>query len=649
MIEAGLSRSVQWYSEPKEKVGTCLTGVFRQILQECKWKRDADEYHATLYCGAEGAAGVRQESKFGYRYGPATMAHNVARNASDTLVAKVAKHRPLPQVLANKGDWKAQKRAKKMSQFLEGAFYKTKIFEKWAKLIVRDAAIFRGGGWLKIFRNGKSVRAERCHPWEIYYDDWDARYDEPRNLYHCRTIDKGVAIEELARNDNGKIDKDKRAAIETGGVFDPDMLYRLKGTTTTVDRVDVLETWHLCDNIEAHENEEEHECTGRHVIAVPDAVLVDEPWEESSFPFARLRYSDPLTGGDGGSLVQQLEGFQYSINETSERINEGQRNLGLSIITVPDGSGIYNSQVMTGVRILNHKAGGGLGFFQPNPVHPSAYQWLSSLKQDALNDIGMSQMSAESTKPAGIQSGIALQTLDDIETERFIVFGRAYEAWCLDVSRLLVAAIKQVAELFGEFEVPVPMKQGLLKLTWKEVQLDGYQLRVFPTSLLPQQLSARLEKLKMLWDMQVIDRATFLQQLDAPDLQTELDTETADRLLVDEMIEAMLDAEESEGEAAYRPPSPYIDLKWAAKRAHQRLNRADLDGAPEFNKELLRRFITAAEQMAAPPPAANDVAQVNGPPAPPPGPPMGPPPGPPGGEPMPMPPPMPPPPMPVAA
>jgi hypothetical protein len=616
MTQPSWVSSARWQDEPKGEAHRVLSNVYRLLAEDARWKLDADEYHASLYAGAAGAAGVSQRSRRAYTYGPSTLPYNVCRRATDTLVAKVAKHRPLPTVLANRGDWRAQKRARKMGQFIEGAFYKYSLFERHARRIVRDAAIFRRGGWLKVARSGKAIAVERCHPWEILVDDWDGRYDEPRNLYHCRTMDRAVAIEQFARTAEGGVRRSVKAALDSAGTFvtTAESSYR-QDRSQTVDRVDVLEAWHLCDDQEAHDAGDEHSCSGRHVVCTTAGTLVDESWTEPRFPFARLRYSDPLAGPDGMSLVEALEGFQYETNLMSERVSEGHETLGGAIVLVPDGSGIHTQQITNGIRVLMHKPGGTPQLFQPSPVHPAAYQRLHDLTSDAIAEVGLSQMSVEANRPPGITAAVAIHALDDIETERFVVFGRAYEAWCLDVARLLIAAVKSIAQDHGEFAVPVPMRDGVLRLNWSDVEIDGYELRVFSSSVLPQQPSARLEKLHQLFDRGIVDRSTFIRQLEATDLNAELDIETADKLLVDEMIEVMLDADESEGDGAFRTPHPYLDLRWAAKRAHQRLNKAMLEGVPEYNAELLRRFIAIAESMIPPEPAAE--------PAPPPAPDMG--------------------------
>lgn len=594
--------SSRWYDEPKGDVHTTLATVFRTVRDEQTCQMSADEYHAGLYRATD-APGLRGESLRGYEYGPATLPYNVCRSATDTLTSKVSKHRPLPTVLTKRGNWKNQKRAKKMTQFVEGEFYRQKFFEEHWPDLIRDALIF-GRGLAKIYTDGEDVCTERAHCWEVHVDPVDAHYGKPRNLYHVRSVDRGVAISTWARTESGGTSRTLRDAIEQAGRFD--VLHDEEArANSTVDRVDVIEAWHLPSRKGAKD--------GRHVVVVQGATLVDEPWEYDYFPFVMLVYSRPLHGFFGYGLVEQLEGYQYEINLAAEKSSEQHRLSGVMIM-VPDNGRIHEQQIRNGITTCYHRPGGVPQVNQLDLVNEHMRQRPRELTQDALNDAGLSQMSVQSEKPAGVTAAIALQTLDDIETERFMTFGRHTHYVCVEVARRYIDCAKQIANDYGDLAVSVPMKGGLLDLRWKDIELDDVELKVFNSSLLKDQPAARLEQLKDLFNTGLLGRGEFLRYLDAPDMQAELDLETADMLVVDEMLEKMLDAEEEEGESAFMAPSAYQNLDWAGKRAQQTYNRALLDGAPEYNLELLRRFIKQVDVEK----------QKLAPPAPPPGAPMGP-------------------------
>lgn len=587
------STSARWWEADKGDAHTALVPVWQVVRDENGWRVDADEYHAGLYSASD-RPGVRSRSRRDYTYGPSTLPYNVCRSAVDTLQTKIAKHRPLPQVLTQRGNWKNQKRARKMTQFIEGEFYRQRIFEGVAGNIIRDALIF-GRGVLKVWTEGDQVRTERAHCWELFTDSWDDRYGDPRNIYHRRSIDKGVALSLFARSESGGWKQSAREAIEHAGRFDVSAELEAHDELTTVDRVDVIEAWHRCDR----HSDKPHKCTGRHVVVTTAGTLVDEPWEHDHFPFVVLSYCRPISGYWGHGLIEQLEGYQYEINLASQKSSEQHRMSGVGIL-VPTTAKMHDQQFRNGINIMHHAPGGVPQVFQMDLVNEHTRVRPRELTQDALNDAGLSQMSVQSQKAPGLNAAVAIQAMDDIETERFMVFGRAYEAWCLDLARRFIDCAKVIAEEYGDLAVSVPMKGGLLDLSWKDVYVDGTELRIFSTSLLPQQLGARLERLKDLWNTGLIDRSTFLRQLDAPDMQAELDLETADKLVLEEMLERMSDAEEDEGEeAAFMPPSAYQDLAWGARRCQQRLNRGLLDGMPEFNQLLLQRWLKEAETLLA--------------------------------------------------
>ena len=584
-----------------EEAGQRVSAVVRHIRQRTIWRRELDLLHAELYGGGPAAAGIVLNNRAAYQYQPTQMPRNVCRQAVDTLQAKTAKHRPLPQALTSRGNWAQMKRAKKLTQYLEGVFTKTKFFRTFARNMVRDAGAF-GRGVVKAFRRGKHIRLERVHPWELLVDDWDARYGEPRSLYHVRTLDVGVACALFGDDENGEVSEELWNALVTSAGSAPADEWDWQGAVdASVNRVRIVEAWHLCDDQEAHDDDEEHQCNGRHTITILGGRhLVDEPFMWDRFPFGILNYSDPLAGFWGVGVVEQLEGWQLAINEQFGKVQEGHHMLGGGMIFVAHGSDVVDTSFHNGVVPIIKFKGTPPQFETPAPIHPAVYQRERDMPQDALGEVGLTLTSAQGQKQPGINSGIALQTMDDIEDERHIIFGRMYEDVCLELAEIFILIESEIAEEYGESETLVPMNGGLLPLKWSAVKLDDFQLRVFPTSMLPQQLGARIEYLNNLLDRGAIDLQTYKQQLGGPDAMAELDLETADRLNIDEKLEAIIDAddgEELDGAAQRAVPSEYQDYSWMQKRAQQRYNQGQIDGVPEANLEELRQVMVACQAI----------------------------------------------------
>lgn len=601
-----------WYNHKGEDLAHSLGAVFTTVREENEWRTDKDEYHWGLYEGT-GLGGVTTKSRRHMTYLNATLPDNVCKMAADTLTAKVATIRPIPLVFTQRGNWADARKARKMRQFGEGEFYRQKIHEEVGPRIIKDALVGRGGV-VQVYVDGKKPRVERCHPWTIFHDDWDAEFGEPLTCMRLRTMDRTISIRKLGTT------PEKRKALEEAGHFSSTARMRDEEMNSTVDRVELVEAWYRCPGHDP--DDDEHECTGRHVIICEGCVLFDEPWPHDFFPFAWLFYDTPNTGFFGSGLVQTLEGYQCSINEANCKTQE-MFDLSGKLVLLRDGSGVFKTDITNGLRVAHCKPGP----YEPtvvdlDMVNEHMRQRAPELVERALNASGVSQMAAQSEKPAGVESGIALQTLDDVETQRHIVFGRRFETWCMNVMRLLFECVKKIAREHGDYAVKVPMKGAYLELSWKDVEIDGFQLHLQSVGNLYLSFAGKLEKLKTLFEMGAIDRGTFMRHLDAGDVQSELDLETADKLLVDEMLESMLDAKtKEEADEKYVDPHEDLPLAWAIRRTHQKKLQAQMDGAPLHVLEALKRFRDDCKYLEDKQAAANmNGTPLGGGPPPPPAP-----------------------------
>lgn len=587
MPSTNRSRVLQadWWTQTGDDLAATLGAVFTIVRDENEWRTDKDEAHWGLYEGT-GIGGVTIRSRRHMTYACATLPDNVCKMAVDTLTAKVATIRPIPQVLTSRGNWKDARRARKLRQFIEGEYFRQGIHERLAPRIIKDALVARAGV-VQVYVEGKRPKVERVHPWTLYFDDWDAEFGEPLTMMRLRTMDRAKAVRMYGKK--GRLED----AIRNAGKFTSNVTRaRDEERSSTVERVELLEAWYRC--AEHDPKDEDHKCTGKHVLICDGAVLFEEVWDDDGFPFAVLTYDSPNTGAWGTSLVQMLEGYQVSINDANAKLNEMYEMSGKGVL-LRDGSGVFKEDIVNGIRVLHCRPGQyAPEVFDFDMVNEHMRMRPAELVERALNAAGVSQMAAQSKQPQGIEAGIALQTLDDIESQRHIVFGRRFESWCLDVARLLVKCVKQIAKKYGEYEVQVPMKGAYLPLKWSEVEIDGFQLQLQSVGQLYMSFAGRLDKLKSLFEMGAIDAQTFMRNLDAGDVQQELDLETVNRLIVDEMIEKMLDADDERAandNNDYVAPNGYLPLEWAHKRAHQRRLQAEMEGAPEHVLDLLSRFI----------------------------------------------------------
>lgn len=579
--------SAKWWEAEDGEVHRTLLPVIDHLDIVQQWEGQADDFHAEMY------AGVRASSQDEYTgstfdYEPQRVGRNVARSAVDTYVSKVFRHRPLPEVIASKGNWKDQRRARKMTQLIEGQFDRDKVFKKWARVIGRDAGV-TGRGILKIdleTLDARRINCERVMPRELRVDRADAKHGDPRNIYLVRDVDAGVLTDRFvgdADEDAGTVEAIKSSAARFTDENDATQ-------QSTVDRCRVVETWHLCDNVDAHEFDEDHNCTGRHVLSIHGADLVDEEWPFQRFPFAILNFLEPWEGFFGVGLCEQLEGYQVEQALMAKKVSDSHYFAGGGIIYVPHGGDLVEEDFTNSVwKVLRGPPGGEPKFFNPEPLHPATYQYLRDIRPDALGDVGLNEMAAGGEKPAGLNSGIAIQSYDEVNDVRLGMHGYQYAQWCVDVAELQLMWIQHIVKKHGDYTSKVTLKGGILELSWSDVAVDNFVVQVHPSALMRMTPSARRQTAEQLFNAHQIDGFTFMRMIDSPDIEGEMDILMAARLKVDEELEAMLDAEDPSDPEAYRPPSPYTtDLEWSMQRTQLRLAQAEMQGCPEGNLELLR-------------------------------------------------------------
>ena len=564
---------------------------------EQRYRTELNKRHLRLYAG-KNVAGLGIQSYARETGGGAKdrFSLNVIRSCIDTLASKITKNRPRPLFLTTRGNFSQQARAKKLSQFTQGIFYGCDMYDL-APMVFICGGVF-GTGFLHPYRRGTQIKLEYVFPEELKWDDAESKYGAPGNLYRVKNVSREVLIEQFPEC------KTEIAACEEDR--DDDASHR----PTTQLRV--IEAWHLPSGPDAGD--------GRHTISLKNCTLVDEEWERETFPFIRFHWQSPLLGYSGQGLAELLTGTQVEINRLALSISESQRRLGVPWIYVKTGSKVAPSHLRNQIgAIINYT-----GDTPPQVVtHTSAprdvVEQLDRLYNRAYEIAGISQLSATSQKPTGLNSGKALREYNDIETERFMMLGQAYENFFMDTARELIVLAKEIDEELREegdkdgFVATYRGKNFMERIRWQDVDLenDQYEMQIFPVSQLPNTPSGRLDTIQEMMQAGLIDRDTGLQLLDFPDLEGAANQQLAAVELIQQVMERFLDGGE------YIPPDPHMNLELGVKMMRNALLRARIDGAPESVQESFRDWLLDAQNILTPP---QDVAPMPGaapqPPAP---------------------------------
>jgi hypothetical protein len=627
--EAFKDRDARWYLAPPDEIHVRVMSRVQRLRNRQRARREMYRYYLQLYGVNEFTGlGLTNYEAASIGFVAPSLPYNVVRRGVNTVAAKVARHKPLPMALTTRGNYRQTKRARSLSNFGEGAFLALDVFPKTA-VMARDALTLGPGLlWIHHYKSDKLPRVDRVLAWEVFVDIGDAHNGDPTQLWMVRWEDR-IEMEMLYAGPN-ELGQDRKDIIErsgsTSGLID-DMPDYEQG----IDRVLVTRCWRLPYGDQP----------GKFYVGTDGGLLEQGDYDKDHFPLVMLGYTKPMIGYWPDGLAAEMSGFQEETNYATETVRMGMRVVGTGIWMVPDGGDIIDSHFVneTGY-VLKYRLGFEPKYYNPDPVNAQTIQYQQQSAEGALQWSGISTMSANAEKPAGITANVALETLDDLESDNFALFEDAYERVHIEIFERLIDEFKAMSVENPDLAVFAPQRRELLEVKWKDVDMDRDKIviRIWPTNLLGRTPAARRQTVTDLFNDGIIDRTLYLRLIDAPDIDAETDLESAMTMLADDQIDFMLNLDEADVMKAgsYKRPGPYQDLTYAARRAQQQVCLGELTAVPDPILDLLRRYIEdcvaeLARKMAppgtTPAPAPGAGPQVNAP-VPPPGstPPMGAPP-----------------------
>ncbi len=506
---------------------------------------------------------------------------NLCSSATDTVVSKLSQSRPAPVFLTDNSDYKERNMAKKLNNFILGEFYQTKTYDK-ATIMLRDACV-EGTGCLKIYEtlDGK-VGLERKLLTELLTDPNESIYGDPRQLYEVKLIDRDVLME-MCPKFKANIKRAEQAYVDNSA----------EAAKTVSDLVMVVEAWRKPSCEGAGD--------GRHTIACSGGIIYDEKWDKMKFPFVFLHYSQRLLGFWAQGLVEQLMGTQMEINSLLFTISRAIKLVGVPRVFVEEGSKVSGSS-------FNSDIGSIIKFRGTKPIYEVAecvpqelYAQLQRLIDYGYKQCGVSALDAGAQKPAGLNSGEAIRSYDDISTDRIASLARSYDNVFIDLAYGMIDLAKDIAERDGAYSTVYPGKNGTKQVDLPNASLlkDTYIIQCYNMSSLPKDPAGRMQKVTEMITSGMIDIQEGRRLLDFPDLEQNEKLANASQ----ERIFWMLDKIIEEGE--YTPPDSFLNLLKANEIVVQYYNLyAPAKLEPE-KMEMLRMFFTqvGALQTAAQPPA----------------------------------------------
>lgn len=486
--------------------------------------------------------------------------YNVIKSAIDSLANRIGKARPRPFFLTEKGNSSQQNRAKKLQQYIDGWFDYTKIYEK-SKTIFRDACIFKCG-FIKIFSDGKKIKAERTNPFEISVEQIDGMYEDPKCMYQTKWSNKQELIKKYPK---------KKAIIDLAGT---------QMVNSEMEVVKVIEAWRRGE---------------RRVVAVDTGSLVDESYKKDYFPFVVWRYENEMLGFWGEDVISVLEGIQSELDRMMRRVSDAIERIAVPRVFLHSTSKVPDVSFTNKIGKIIRWGGSQPPIFDTaQAMTPEVYGYIESLIEKAYKELGLSSMSTTAEKPGGLNSGKALRTYQDIESDRFANISQRWDGFFLDVAYL---AVLESDELFSEGNKTIKGHGSnfIESMKWKDINLpqDAYVTRIFSTNLLPSQPAAKIESVRELSEMGAIPSTKILDALDFPDLEKfkSEDDETTTNRLVDFHIEKILEKSE------YNAPDPECNVPSAHRIANSRYIESLTLDIGEEKLEMLARYVQQLKEL----------------------------------------------------
>lgn len=580
--------AARWWAAPKGERAQAVVATVKAIAEYDSRRQTQYQTSARLYGNANlvGISGI-SFAKVQATQNAKTdrLTYNVCQSVVDTITAKVGKNKPRPMFLTSGGDYKLQRKAKKLDKFVEGIFYENSI-SNLGPIIFRDGCIF-GDGFVHVFAKDGRVKYERVLASELYIDWVDGFYGTPRQTHRVKNVDRQVLMDAFPGKRELIATANSATAIENGV------------PQNVADQVAVVESWHLKSGINAKD--------GLHTINIAEGNLFEEPWDKDYFPFARFGWCPRVFGPWAQGLVEQVQNIQLEINKILWVIQRSFHLAGSFKILLENGSKIVKEHLNNDIGAIVSYSGTPPQYVVPQIVATEMYSHLTTLKNSAFEQAGISQLSAAAQKPAGLNSGKALREYNDIESDRFMTVGRAYEDFFMQLTRITVDTAKEIFEHDKSLEVKVPGAKFIQTIDWKDVDLedDEYVMKIFPVSSLPNEPAGRLQTIQEYIQAGFINQRTGRKLLDFPDLEQVEDLANSAEEYLNEILEKIID----DGE--FTPPEPYDDLGLARELALQYYSQGKCNGLEEDKLQLLRDFMDQldvleqkAAQALAPPPGA---------------------------------------------
>lgn len=424
---------------------------------------------------------------------------NVIKSVIDTLVSKLANQKVRPYLNPVNGLFSTRKIAKQAQQYFDIVYDKEHVQEKVSKAY-RNACIF-GIGYL--FYNPFTKTIDVPGTWQVGICNTEKGYGKPTKLL---IEDRNFPITQLGN-------------------------YGIKEKYTS----EYVNFKLFFDTIEH-----------KMYVLINGKKVKEEKYEADCIPVVEVYNTVPIFGTRTISIVDELDGIQTNIDLINQKISTAAQLTPGNVTYVQAGSNLNATDISnrTGMA-YTVKMGPGQNQLPvvnvtPAPFDPMWQSLLDSYVKQAYEIVGVSQLSAQSQKPSGLDSGIALQTLSDIESDRFMVQLQGYTNAFVDLANLIIEVNTDGSIL--------PKSIDTAEYSWEDIrkQKDLFKVQFSAMSILSKDPQTKLQQIMQLTQIGLITTDKLATYLDSPDLEDVYRGASAIKDAIDATISNAIEKDEYE-------------------------------------------------------------------------------------------------------
>jgi hypothetical protein len=328
---------------------------------------------------------------------------------------------------------------------------------------------------------------------------------------------------------------------------------------------------------------------GLHVLCLNNVHLrPPKAWKRKRLPYAVERWEPQQMGfySPGGAF--KMSPYQMQVSNLTEQINAAIRAVAYPRWLAQKGSSVTAQSMGARPGAVHFWAGS-----EPKPIVPTAVNAELYNERDAWENkgyaaIGLTQQQVQGQKQPGVNAGVALRMMVNIEDSRNKALLLDSEQHAAEVAELVIDVAEEINPKIMTAELPSR------SFNWNDVKLAREQRKVqaFPISSLPAMPEGKAQQIADWYaDGDIDSRVKFrLQAL--PDLASFSKLKTAS----DDLVESTLD--EIVKTQRFVPPEPtYESLAVALKAAQARYNLEKRYKSPRKVMRALQQYMAAITDM----------------------------------------------------